>query len=111
MSLRDRWRARTDDARRTKGDPPPTVGQLLILVKQQGEINRNLRSQVDALTDENKRLRAQVAEVAEDRDVVWTLADRRGEQLQRRMPQLLAPEEAGDPGRPYTRDYDPEATS
>ena len=62
MRLFDRWRARTDDARRIKGDPPPTVGQLLILVKQQGEINRNLRSQVDGLTRVNKELRTALAE-------------------------------------------------
>lgn len=60
-----RWARRTDDARRTKGDPPPTYAQLQAtvdtltgLVRQQGEIIRNLRSQVDGLTAENARLRA-----------------------------------------------------
>jgi hypothetical protein len=60
-----RWARRTDDARRTKGDPPPTYAQLQAtvanltgLVRQQGEIVRNLRSQVDGLMVENAGLRA-----------------------------------------------------
>lgn len=68
-----RWARRTDDARRTKGDPPPTYAQLQAtvdtltgLVRQQGEIVRNLRSQVDGLTRENVRLRLGV-EAAESK--------------------------------------------
>lgn len=37
------WQARTDYARRIKGDPPPTVDELLAMVKQQGEAIRYLQ--------------------------------------------------------------------
>ena len=156
MSLFDRWRARSDDARRTKGDPPPTVDQLLILTRQQGEINRNLRSQVDGLNAVNKELRTALAEKSEyigqlalelaqvKADGIcgdeaptmigctsmhsvcvlrhghaseWHEAEygqprwRKAKARVTAMPQLaLDPTVDGDPGRPYTRDYDPEAT-
>ena len=72
MSLRDRWRARTDDARRTKGDPPPTYAQLLAQVRAAQETAAdlmqqaaNLRVQSDHLIAENARLRTVVAEKTE----------------------------------------------
>lgn len=34
MTFRDRWLRRTDDARRTKGDPPPTYAQLMADIRQ-----------------------------------------------------------------------------
>lgn len=57
-----RWRRRTDDARRTKGDPPPTVDQLLVTVRQQGELVRYLGQQRAELLVENARLRDERAE-------------------------------------------------
>lgn len=72
MSFRDRWRARTDDARRTKGDPPPTYAQLLAQVRAAQEMAAdlmqqaaNLRVQSDHLIAENARLRTVVAEKTE----------------------------------------------
>lgn len=72
------WASRTDAARRTKGDPPPTYAQLETTVaaltatlKTQGEIIRNLRSQVDGLIAENRELRTALAERTDD---VGTLA-------------------------------------
>lgn len=53
-----RWHRREDDARRMKGDPPPTYAQLLALAKQQGEIIRNLCHQRDELKAEVRALRA-----------------------------------------------------
>lgn len=53
-----RWRRRTDDARRFKGDPPPTVDSLIVTVRRQGELIRELRAEVD-------RLRIVVAEKTE----------------------------------------------
>ena len=107
MSLRDRWRARTDDARRTKGDPPPTVDQLLALVKQQGEINRNLRSQVDGLNAVNKELRTALADKS---DYIGQLALEIAEATtaKRGLMPLLSLDP--DPTRPYIL-REPEATS
>ena len=66
------WGPRTDDARRTKGDPPPTYAQLettvatlTVTLKTQGDIIRSLRSQVDGLIVENTKLRTVVAEKTE----------------------------------------------
>lgn len=66
------WASRTDAARRTKGDPPPTYAQLETTVaaltatlKTQGEIIRSLRSQADGLIAENTKLRTVDAEKTE----------------------------------------------
>lgn len=83
------WRRRTDDARRIKGDPPPTYAQLeatvdtlTVLTRQQGGIIRNLRSQVDSLMVENAQLRA--AELG----VVAAESKPGGGKLDREMPRL-----------------------
>lgn len=112
MSIRDRWRARTDDARRIKGDPPPTYTQLLAEIRQTQaalalaeQLATNLRHQVDGLIAENARLRTALAEKS---DYIGQLALELAEVTTAKtglMPLLsLDP----DPGRPYTRDYDPE---
>ena len=72
MSLRDRWLRRADDARRTKGDPPPTYAQLMADIREikaalalAEQIAGNLRHQCDGLERENARLRLAGAEKTE----------------------------------------------
>lgn len=78
-----RWRRRTDDARRMKGDPPPTYAQLVAEIRltqaalaKAEEVAANLRHQCDGLIRENARLRAralpQLAPLAVRR---WTPVD------------------------------------
>lgn len=52
-----KWLRRTDQARRTKGEPPPTTEQLTATIKRQGEIIRKRRHQCDGLITENAELR------------------------------------------------------
>jgi len=72
MRLTDRWRQRTDHARRTKGDPPPTYAQLEERLRAQQvdyddlvDVAVNLRKQCDGLIIENARLRVLVGEKTE----------------------------------------------
>lgn len=85
MSLFDRWRTRTDDARRTKGDPPPTYDQLLAQVRETEAKARallepalKLRNERDQLAQENVWLRIENDRlrtlVAEKTEYVETLA-------------------------------------
>lgn len=69
-----KWLRRTDDARRMKGDPPPTVEQLLVQTKQQGDIIRSLRHQCDGLIAENAQLRGSIPT---DSDVISGQRDHR----------------------------------
>ncbi len=72
MRFTDRWRQRTDDPRRTKGEPALTYEQLLAQVealeaKAQSLVEPavNLRKQCDNLIVENARLRVLVGEKTE----------------------------------------------
>lgn len=72
MTFRDRWLRRSDDARRIKGDPPPTYAQLWADIREiraalalAEQIAGNLRHQCDGLERENARLRLAGAEKSE----------------------------------------------
>jgi hypothetical protein len=67
-----RWLRRTDDARRTKGDPPASYAQLEERLREQRgdyddlvDVVTSLRKQCDNLIVANARLRTVVAEKTE----------------------------------------------
>ena len=106
MTFRDRWLRRADDARRTKGDPPPTYAQLWAEIREikaalalAEQIAGNLRHQCDGLERENARLRLAGAEKSEyAEELALELAKATG----------LDPPDP-DPARPYIKS--PEATT
>lgn len=90
-----RWGRRTDDARRMKGDPPPTYQQLLdgrqvmqAAVNRAEEMALNLRHQCDGLIRENDGLRAHNRALREANLRLLNDAN----QMRQRLPQLTAHE-------------------
>lgn len=102
-----KWRRRTDDARRIKGDPPPTYAQLMAAIAEAEEAAVNLRHQCDGLIRDNDGLRAQNRALRESNLRLLNDAN----QMRQRLPRLELGLDVGESksgGRKL--DVDPDVT-
>lgn len=97
-----RWLRRTDDARRIKGDPPPTYQQLVDKVAELEQARLALAHQCELLDERNAQLRGQNKTLRESNLRLLNDANL----LRQRLPRL-----AEDPRRPMPHlELDPDVT-